>query len=149
MLAVSKTFGPEAIREARATFAQLGAAFTGLFGALALLLASVGIFGVAAFEVSQRTRELGLRTALGASAATLMQAVVRRAVALTTAGLMIGGITALLLAPRVEDLLFDTSARDPLTYIVVIATLLIVAVAAASVPGWRATRVDPNVALRD
>jgi predicted permease len=126
----------------------LGATMFGIFGALALVVAAIGLYSVLAFDIAQRTRELGLRTALGASATQLVRMVVSRAVFITAAGMAIGGTIAVALAPRVKDLLFQVSPHDPLTYVGVTVTLGAVAIAAAAIPGLRATRVDPNIALR-
>jgi predicted permease len=127
---------------------RLGATMFTVFGLLALLVAALGLYSVLAFDVAQRTREIGLRNALGASTRRILSIVVGRAVRITLVGVTIGIVAALLLAPRVQQLLFDTPARDPLTITVVVVMLLITAIVAASVPAWRAARVDPNVALR-
>ena len=126
----------------------LGATMLSVFGVIALIVAAIGLYSVLAFDIAQRTRELGLRTALGATAGELIRMVVARAVIVTAFGLVIGGVCTLLLAPRVKDLLFDTTPRDPATFGIVGAVLFAVALVAATIPGWRATRVDPNVALR-
>jgi ABC-type antimicrobial peptide transport system permease subunit len=127
---------------------QLGAAMFSLFGVLALLVAAIGLYSVLAFDVAQRTRELGVRAALGASTRRLVRAVVARALATTALGVLLGGLVALLLAGRVEPLLFETRGRDPLSFLVVAGALLTVAVLAAGLPARRAARVDPNTALR-
>jgi len=127
---------------------QLGATMFTVFGLLALVVAGIGLYSVLAFDVAQRTREIGLRSALGAGVDRLMANVLARSLRVTLAGVAIGVIAALLLAPRVEGLLFRTSPRDPATFALVFTALLVVAVVAAAVPAWRAARVDPNVALR-
>jgi ABC-type antimicrobial peptide transport system permease subunit len=127
---------------------RLGATMFTLFGILALLVAALGLYSVLAFDVAQRTREIGLRNALGASTGRILSIVISRAVRITAAGVVIGVIVALALAPRVEQLLFDTPARDPITLAAVISLLLITSIAAAGIPAWRAARVDPNIALR-
>jgi ABC-type antimicrobial peptide transport system permease subunit len=127
---------------------RLGASMFTVFGVLALIVASIGLYSVLAFDVAQRTRELGLRSALGAGATRLLGDVVLRAMRMTVAGLAIGIVAALLFAPRLSGVLFETSPRDPLTHAGVAVTLLIVAVISSGLPALRASRVDPNIALR-
>jgi ABC-type antimicrobial peptide transport system permease subunit len=127
---------------------KLGATMFTLFGLLALMVAALGLYSVLAFDVAQRTREIGLRNALGAGSGRILSSVVGRAVRITGAGAGIGVVIALAVGPRVEQLLFHARARDPLTLAAVSGVLLLTAVVAAAIPGWRAARVDPNVALR-
>jgi predicted permease len=127
---------------------KLGATMFSIFGALALVVAAIGLYSVLAFDIAQRTRELGLRTALGATDGMLVRRVIGGAVGVTAIGIAIGGIVTWLLAPKVATMLFDTPARDPIVLAGVALTLIVVAVIAAAVPAWRATRVDPYVALR-
>ena len=127
---------------------EMGATLFMVFGMLALLVAGVGLYSVLAFDVAQRTRELGLRSALGAPVSRLLSMVVGRGMRVTLAGVAVGLLAAALLAPRIETLLFDVPPVDPVTYLGVAATLLAVALAASIGPAWRASRVDPNVALR-
>jgi ABC-type antimicrobial peptide transport system permease subunit len=127
---------------------RLGATMFTLFGALALLLAAVGLFSVISYNVSQRTHELGVRIALGAGAADLLRLVMREGLTITIIGTMIGVIVALLTGRFLTPLLFSVSPRDPLTYVVVVATLIVAALGATLLPALRASRVDPNVALR-
>ncbi|MBR9990248.1 MAG: ABC transporter permease [Gemmatimonadetes bacterium] len=127
---------------------RLGAAVFSVFGLLALVVASIGLYSVLAFDVAQRTREIGVRSALGASTRSLLGLVVAQSLRITAMGVAAGAVIALLLAGRVEPLLFETAPRDPLTFAAVILILHLVAVAASSLPAWRASRVDPNVALR-
>ncbi len=127
---------------------KLGAAMFSVFGLLALVVATLGLYSVLAFDVAQRTREIGLRSALGAGTRHLLGIVGASAVRVTVLGLAIGLGVALLLAPRVRDLLYNTSPYDPPTLAAVTLVLLLVAVLAGSVPAWRAARVDPNIALR-
>ena len=120
-----------------------------LFAAVALVLAAIGIFGVLSYAVAQRTREIGIRMALGAHQSSVLGLIVREALMMTTGGVVIGVVAAFLLTEwLVAKLLFDTSPHDPVTFIAVAVTLALVAVAAAYVPARRATRVDPIVALR-
>jgi putative ABC transport system permease protein len=120
----------------------------GLFAGLALVLAAVGIYGVMAYSVAQRTREIGLRMALGARRRTVLALVVREAGLLTLAGLAAGLILSLLATRLLASLLFGVAATDPLTLAAVASGLALVSLGAAYVPGQRATRVDPMVALR-
>jgi hypothetical protein len=119
---------------------RLGASMFSAFGALALVLAAVGLYGVLAYTVAQRTQEMGIRLALGA----------RTAEGLHVAAVGVGiGVAAALAAGRwVEGLLYEVSAHDPLVIGSIVGMLLLVAAAASLVPAWRATRVDPSVALR-
>ncbi|HEY0972355.1 MAG TPA: ABC transporter permease [Gemmatimonadales bacterium] len=127
---------------------RMGAALFGAFGALALVLAAVGLYGVIAYSVSQRTHELGVRLALGARQGQVRALVLRQGVLLAATGTALGVALAWTLAPRVSELLFRTSPRDPAVFAGVAAMLLVVAVAACILPAWRASRVDPAVALR-
>ncbi len=127
---------------------RLGATMFGAFGVLALALAAVGLYGVIAFNVARRTHELGVRLALGAQASDVMSMVVRQAVVLAGIGAAVGLLFALAGARFVEPLLFHTSPHDPAVFATVVSMILIVAVAAALTPAWRATRVDPVSALR-
>lgn len=120
----------------------------GLFGSIALLLAAVGLYGVMSYTVSQSTRELGLRMALGARAANLLRMVMSRGLALTAAGIVVGAITALGLSRLLGYLLYKVSPRDPLAFAAAMIIMIIAAIAACLVPAWRATRTDPVRALR-
>jgi putative ABC transport system permease protein len=118
------------------------------FGALALGLAAIGLYSVIAYAVAQRTHELGVRMALGASVRDVMRIVVGQGVTFAVAGIVIGGLIALWAGKWVEPLLFAQKARDPLVFAVVGGVLLVAALAATLRPTWRAVRVDPTVALR-
>lgn len=126
----------------------LGATLFSVFGLLALVVAAVGLYSVLSFDVAQRTREIGLRSALGATAASVVRLFIVRAVWLTAAGTAVGVLAAFALATRIEHLLFETAPRDPATFAGVALALTVVAIIAAVLPAWHATRVDPNVALR-
>lgn len=128
--------------------ARMSAAFTGSLGALALLLAAVGIFGVAAFEVSQRTRELGIRAALGAPASAMLRSVLGETVVTVVVGGAAGLALAVGFAQVIESQLYGVGPVDPLTFLSVPLVLVAVAVAATIVPARRAMRMDPAVALR-
>jgi putative ABC transport system permease protein len=120
-----------------------------VFAAVALALAAIGIFGVLSYAVAQRTREIGIRMALGARRVTLLGLVVREAIVMASGGVVLGMAAAFILSEwLVAQLLFETSPHDPLTFALVAAVLSAVSLAAAYVPARRATRVDPIVALR-
>jgi putative ABC transport system permease protein len=120
----------------------------GTFAALALLLAGFGLYGVMAYSVAQRSREIGIRMALGAQSGDVRSLVVNQAVRLGTAGLIIGIAGALAVTRVLDSLLFGVTASDPLTFAGVSAALITVLLLAAYLPARRATRVDPIVALR-
>jgi len=127
---------------------RVGAWLLSTFAALALLLTGIGIFGVMAQTVLQRTREIGIRMALGAQAPDVLALVLRRAVLLTAAGLALGTVSALAFTRFVAALLYGVEPHDPLTFGAVTVVLAIVALAACYFPARRATRVDAVVALR-
>jgi predicted permease len=128
---------------------RLGAILFTAFGALAGLLTVVGLYGVISYSVGQRTRELGIRMALGAQPSAVLRQVLAEGMILVFWGLVLGLVAAVTIAGILNSLLFGVSARDPLTLGVVVAVLLATALAACSVPALRATRIDPMVALRD
>ncbi|HSA57268.1 MAG TPA: ADOP family duplicated permease [Gemmatimonadaceae bacterium] len=127
---------------------RLGATMFGVFALLAILLAGVGLYGILAFSVAQRTGEIGIRTALGARAKDLIALVSGEAIRLVTFGLVIGAAASWLAARTVEGLLFNSSARATSPYVIAGLLLLAVAAAASAVPMRRAAKVDPVTALR-
>ena len=127
---------------------QLAAALAGILGALGLILALVGVFGVISFSVSQRTNEIGIRMAMGAAQASILRMILRQGVWIISAGLISGIALALPISRLVSDFIAGVSPYDPLTYVSVTALLSAVALLACYFPARRATRVDPMIALR-
>jgi predicted permease len=127
---------------------RLGATMFGAFGTLALVLAAVGLYGVLAYDVSQRMHEMGVRVALGAQGRDVSRLVVSEGLRIVVLGGAIGFAGALASGRFVEPLLFRTSPREPLVFGVVGVVVVIVALVATLVPAWRAGRADPVVALR-
>jgi putative ABC transport system permease protein len=119
-----------------------------LFAALALGLAAIGVYGVMACLVSQGTRELGIRLALGAAPRDLQMMVVRQGMIVAVAGMALGVVGAIALTHFMDSLLFGVGATDPATFLTMMTALAIVALAACYVPARRAARVDPMVSLR-
>ena len=119
-----------------------------IFGGLALVLASVGIYGVISYAVSQRTREIGVRMALGARPADVLRMILTEGLKLVAVGVALGIAAALLLTRLLEGMIYGVSMRDPLIFVVVNLLLVTVSLAACYVPARRAMRVDPLIALR-
>jgi len=128
---------------------RLAVTLVALFGGMALFLAAIGLYAVMSYSVSQSTRDLGLRMALGARASDVLRLVISRGLRLTTAGIIIGAIAALVLTQLMGNLLYKVSPRDPLAFGFALVIMTIVALTACFLPAWRATRIDPAEALRD
>lgn len=120
----------------------------GLFSLLALLLASIGVYGVMSYSVTQRTREIGIRMALGAPPQNILKLVMKRGMVLTTLGVVIGLIGAFVLTRVVANLLFGISATDVITFLQITLLLVTISLVATLIPAWRAMKVDPGNALR-
>ena len=134
----------------RSTSAQLVAVtLVGVLGGLALLLATIGLYGVMSYAVSQSSRELGLRMALGAGASNVLRLVMSRGLGLMLGGVLFGGAVALALTRLMGNMLYKVSPRDPLAFGAAFAVMTIAALAACCLPAWRAARTDPARALRD
>ena len=127
---------------------RLNATLLGVFACVALLVAAIGTYGVLAYSVSQRTKELGLRMALGADRAGVLRLVVREGMTVGVAGILAGVAAAIAMSRVLSALVFGVSVWDPSTYLVVSAVLALVALASCVVPAVRASRVDPMTALR-
>jgi putative ABC transport system permease protein len=127
---------------------RAGGAMFGLFGLLGLILASIGLYGVIAYTVAQRTHEIGIRMALGASPRDISWLVKRRGLALVVAGVLIGLVGAFALTRVLSIMLYGVSATDPLTFAGVAIFLIAIGMAACWIPARRAMKVDPMVALR-
>jgi len=128
---------------------RLAVALLAIFGGMALFLAAIGLYAVMSYSVSQGTRELGLRMALGADASNVLRLVISRGLRLTTAGIIIGAIAAFVLTRLMGNLLYKVSPRDPLAFGFAFVIMTTVALTACFLPAWRATRIDPAQALHD
>ncbi len=127
---------------------RMGATMFMLFGVLALVLAAIGLYSVIAYNVAQRTQELGLRIALGAPARDVLRMILGEGLRFGLAGIVVGALIALAAGHWVQPLLYGVSAHDPLVFVAVAAVLAIVAIAASAIPARRAMRLDPSIALR-
>jgi putative ABC transport system permease protein len=140
------------------TFAQIYSASLGsrrfnliliaFFGIIALVLATAGVFGVMAYSVSRRTREIGVRVALGARSRDVLTMILSQGMRTIMIGIIIGLAGSFALTRTMQSLLFGVTATDPLTFVAVIALLIAAALAACYIPARRATKIDPMVALR-
>jgi putative ABC transport system permease protein len=120
----------------------------GIFAAVALIIATVGIYGVISYAVSQRMREIGIRIALGAQAGDVLRMIVWRGISLTMIGIALGVAAALALTRVMKNLLFNVSATDPATFALIALLLIVVALIASYIPARRATKVDPITVLK-
>jgi ABC-type antimicrobial peptide transport system permease subunit len=120
----------------------------GVFGAVALVLAAVGIYGIMAHAVKRRTREIGIRMALGARPVDVLRLVVGQGMSLAAVGLVVGVLIALAATRLMTRLLFGISANDPLTFVSIVALLAAIALLASWLPARRAVSTDPTLALR-
>jgi predicted permease len=127
---------------------KLGATMFAVFGGLALVLAAIGLYSVIAYNVTQRTHEMGVRVALGAQSGDVIRLIVREALTIVLPGVALGAIVAVVASKWLKPLLFEVSPKDPMVIGGVVATLVVVALAASWAPATRASRVDPNEALR-
>jgi predicted permease len=127
---------------------QLMATLSGFFGFLAALLAAIGLYGVISYMVIQRTKEIGIRMAIGADRADVLRMILREATVLTVTGLLIGSGLALAAAQAAKSLLYGLKPRDPLTLVMAVVTLSTVAALASFLPAYRASKLDPLTALR-
>jgi putative ABC transport system permease protein len=118
------------------------------FGTIALLMATTGLYGVMAYSVTQQTREIGVRMALGAGRARVLRLVIRNGMILTSVGLLIGLAGSLALTQLMHDFLYETSPTDPMIFAGIALTLAVISLLACYIPAWRASRVDPVIALR-
>ena len=127
---------------------NIAVALLTIFGGLALLLAAIGLYGVMSYAVSQSTRELGLRMALGAGRSHLIRLVMSQGLALTAGGIVLGAIAALAMTRLIGDLLYKVNPRDPLAFGSACLVMMTASLAACFLPAWRAARTDPSRALR-
>jgi len=139
----------EAVRSNSVATRRFVLLLVGIFGVLALGLAALGVFGVITLIAAERTVEVGIRMALGATRSSVLALVLGQAVRLTLAGIPLGAVAAVLLAPVMKAQLFEIGATDPLTYVGVALALVVTAAIAALVPARRAMSVDPVQALRN
>ena len=121
---------------------------TGFFGGVALLLTAIGLYGLLSYSIIQRTREIGIRMALGATRVNVLQMVVREGLVLVVLGAIAGTIAALAGSKLISSLLYELKPVDPLSFVAAFAVLLAVAFLASYLPARRATRIDPIIALR-
>jgi predicted permease len=139
----------ESVFEASIERPRLLAQLLGGFAALALLLAAIGTYGVLSYMVAERRREIGIRMALGADQGSVLAQIMKQGLVLTSIGIAIGLAGAFAMNRVIASLLFGVQPTDPTTMVSVVATITLVAAVACWLPAWRASRVDPNIVLRD
>ena len=127
---------------------KLAASLLSVLSGLGLMLAGIGLYSVMAYSVAQRTGEIGIRVVLGAQPGSIMRFVLRQGMTFAASGLLVGSLAAAALARIVSAMLVGVSPVDPLVYVAAAAFTVLVALASAAIPAWRALRVDPAVALR-
>lgn len=128
---------------------RLSVVLVSLFSVLALLLAAVGLYGVLAYSIAQRTREIGIRIALGAESGSILNLVVRQGLMIVGIGLAAGILGSVILTHLIQSLLYGVSGTDPIALLTAIGVLGLAAFLACVVPAWRAIRIDPMIALRE
>jgi ABC-type antimicrobial peptide transport system permease subunit len=148
-LAPSAVMTMEEQVESSASAQRIAVTLLGVFGGLALLLAAVGLYGAMSYAVSQSTRELGLRMALGAAGADVLRLVFSQGLGLIAVGIVVGAAAAFGLTPLAGDLLYNVSPRDAGSFAAAATIMVAVSVAACLAPAWRAIRTDPVRALRE
>lgn len=147
-LPVTNLMTVDAMMEQQLTQQRQTMYLIGGFASIAMLLAVIGLYGLMAYSVAQRTVEMGIRQAIGAQRSDIMGLVFGQAVRLSLAGIGAGIVAAMMLTRLVSNLLFRVSATDPATFAAIAALFLGVSMLATYVPAWRATRVDPLEAMR-
>jgi putative ABC transport system permease protein len=147
-LPVIRPITMESILSQSTTVPRFQALLMGIFGALALTLVTVGVYGVMSYTVAQHTREIGIRVALGARAADVLKLIIGHGMLLALTGMVIGLVGAFALTRLMTGLLFGVSATDPITFAAIAVLLALAALLACLVPARRATKTDPMVALR-
>jgi len=128
---------------------RFSADMVGGFAALAIFLASLGIYGLLAYMVGQRAREIGLRMALGAQPADIVRLILGKGVIVSAVGILVGVLCAASTASMMATLLYGVRPHDPMVFLAVPLLLLAIAILSSYIPAWRATKVDPMIALRD